>query len=208
MTCGVVHNIRKMRITKSALFMMAMVAVLAACSAAPRGALAQGTTLVETLPPEDSTVRRSPFDMAAPNMPAAARLVGCYAVTLGPWSNLRAGDDSLPVPTRVDLVAQGHEKIYIGFRLVARTPGFAAERPGYPPAWGPIGADSLQARVWADGAGSVTLFLRRHADGELRGTVRAFTGARAEDSVTGRWLWEAYPAAPATLRAVPCEGTE
>ncbi|HJU88530.1 MAG TPA: hypothetical protein VJ672_04015 [Gemmatimonadaceae bacterium] len=166
-------------------------------------AQAQSTTMVETLPHADSTVRRSPFDMSPPDMQAAARLIGCYAVNLEPWSSLQATGDSIPVPSRLELLSERHTRIYIGFGLVARTPGFESAKQKSPPAWSPIGGDSLQIRAWADGVSSLMLFLRRQADGELRGTARYFHDARLEDS-TGRWMWERYPNAPASLRAIEC----
>ena len=193
-----------MRGTRYGAAVVAVAASVAACGAVPRAAGAQ-SILVETLPRENSTVPRSPFDMAAPDMRAAARLAGCYAVTLGPWSNPQARADTLPVPSRLDLLSDPHARIYIGFRLIARAPGFSAQREAFPPAWGPIGEDSLQLRAWADGRSSVMLFLRRQSDKALRGTARYFSEARVVDSTTGRWMWETYPTATASLRPVQCE---
>ena len=136
-------------------------------------------------------------------MNAAAALAGCYDLTLGPWSNPDAHAGRVPAPSRVELATDWHTRIYIGFRLVARTPGFADALEAYPPAWGPVGGDSLQARVWANGTSSVTLFMRRQPDNDLRGVARYFTDARAVDS-TGRWMWETYPRATATLRRTEC----
>ena len=190
--------------TRRGTAILVIFATVAAACAVPRGVSAQIRT-VETLPRGDDRVRRSPFDMAAPDMQAARRLVGCYAVTLGQWSDPRAHGGSVPVPSRLDLLADGHQRIYIGFRLVARTPGFAARLEAYPAAWSPIGDDSLQVRVWANGASSVALFLRRQSDQELRGTARYFIDALAVDS-TGRWFWETYPTATVSLRHAPCDG--
>ena len=145
--------------------------------------------------------------MAAPNMKAASRLIGCYAVTLEPWSKPPASDSGIPVPSQIDLLSEGHTRIYIGFALVARTPRFSAQRDAYPPAWSPVGEDSLQVRAWADGASSVMFFLRRQPDGELRGTVRYFSSTRVEDD-TGRWMWETYPAATASLRRTECGSSD
>ena len=183
-----------------------VVAITVACFAAPGSAGAQSTTHYHTLP-ADADLRPGPFDMAAPDMQAASRLVGCYAVTVGPWSHSRAADDSAPVPQRLDLTTEPHTRIYIGFRLVARTPGFAAQLEKYPAAWGPIGDDSLQVRPWANGSSSVALFMRRQPDGELRGTARYFHGARIVDS-NGRWMWEIYPTANVSLRPMRCEAGE
>jgi hypothetical protein len=180
-----------------------ILASVAAACAGPRGVSAPVRT-VETLPRGDGSVRRGPFDMAAPDMQAARRLLGCYAVTLGPWSDPRAHGDSVPVPSRLDLLADGHRRTYIGFRLVARTPGFAAQLEAYPAAWSPIGDDSLQVRVWANGRSSVAFFLRRRSDEELRGTARYFIDALAVDSAGG-WLWESYPTATVSLRHAPCD---
>ncbi len=181
-----------------------MLASLTAWWAVPSVADAQGTIRVETVPASDSLPRRSPFDVAAPNMQAASRLVGCYAVTPGTWVNAREGDNRIPMPARIELTSERHRRIYIGFGLMARTPQFAAQRDSFPPAWSPIGADSLQLRAWADGSSSVMLFLRRQSDRELRGTARYFFDALAVDS-TGRWRWESYPAAPVSLTLEQCE---
>src|SRR5687767_1929028 len=142
---------------------VAIAAITVACFATPRAAGAQSTPIYHTLP-ADADLRPGPFDMAAPDMRAANRLVGCYGVTVGPWSHSRAAGDSAPVPQRLDLTAEWHTRIYIGFRLVARTPGFAAQLEKYPAAWGPIGDDSLQVRPWANGSSSVALFMRRQPD--------------------------------------------
>ena len=190
--------------------MLVLVAGAVACSAARSPAPAEtvpagSVTLVETLPAPESAIARSPFDMAAPDMQAASRLVGCYAVTLGPWSNPQAHGGRIPTPTRVDLLSDPHTRIYIGFRLVALTPGFADRREDFPPpAWGPVGGDSLQLRAWGDGTSSVFLFLRRQPDRELRGTARYFTDGHVVDG-TGRWMWETYPSASASLRPTPCD---
>ena len=180
-----------------------IIATLAACSAIPRGAGAQRVTMVETLPPGD-TMPRTPFDMGAPDMQAASRLVGCYALTLGPWSKPLAPGDSVPVPSRLDLLAEPHRRFFIGFRLVARRPGVSEQTEKFPAKWGPIGTDSLQVQTWADGNRSLFLFLRRQPDRELRGTARYFTDYLAHDSTTGRWLWETYPTATASLRPAEC----
>jgi hypothetical protein len=183
-----------------------IVAISVACTVMPRAAASQSTAVYHTLP-SDGTSRPGPFDMAAPDMRAASRLAGCYAVTVGPWSHARAAGDSAPVPQRLDLTAEWHTRIYIGFRLVARTPGFAAQLEKYPAAWGPIGDDSLQVRPWANGSSSVALFMRRQPDGELRGTARYFHDARIVDG-TGRWMWESYPTATVSLRPMRCEAGE
>lgn len=177
---------------------------IAACST--RTAQDTGTPpppTYETLPAGDGALPRSPFDNAAPNMDAAARLAGCYDLKLGPWSNPQAHAGRVPTPARVDLTTEPHTRIYIGFRLVARTPGFADQLERYPAAWSPVGGDSLQARVWANGTSSVTLFMRRQADNQLRGVARYFTDGIVVDS-TGRWMWERYPVAPASLHATDC----
>ena len=184
--------------------LLAAVVLATACSAAsaqrPDG---RPAPTVETLPAGD-TLPRTPFDMAAPDMAAAARLAGCYALTLGPWSNPQAHGGRIPAPSRVDLTMVPHTRIYIGFRLIAHTPEFADELERYPPAWGPVGSDSLQARVWANGTSSVTLFMRRQSGDELRGVARYFTDGIVVDS-TGRWMWETYPEAAATLRLADCD---
>ena len=162
---------------------------------------------METLPPPNSTVPRTPFSMAAPYMKAASTFVGCYAVTLGPWSDPASHGD-VPVPPRVDLLSDWHTRVYIGFRLVARTPGFDAQLEAFPAAWSPIDADSLQLRAWANGKSSVMLFLRQQPNGdELRGTLRYFSGPQRVDSLDGRWQWETYPNAAVSLRRITCESS-
>ena len=136
-------------------------------------------------------------------MDAAGRLAGCYGLELGPWSHLQAHGEEVPVPARVDLTLEPHTRIYIGFGLVARTPGFARQLEQYPAAWSPVGTDSLQARVWANGKSSVTLFMRRQPDDTLRGVARYFTDGLVVDS-TGRWMWERYPVATVSFRPADC----
>ena len=181
-----------------------MLAIVLASGVGSRGAGAQRTPTVHTVPKSNGTVPRSPFSMAAPDMQAASRLAGCYTVTLESWSTRQKSDSVVPMPPQIDLLSEPHTRIYIGFGLVARTPRFGAQRDAYPPAWSPVGEDSLQVRAWADGASSVVFFLRKRPDGELRGTARYFSAARVEDD-TGRWMWETYPAAAASLRPSPCE---
>ena len=181
-----------------------LVAGALASSVLPRIATAQ---TVETLPRNNSGFAWSPFDMGAPNMKAVQRLAGCYNVTRGPWSHAPAVGAEGPVPARVDLLPDPHERIYIGFRLVARTPGFAAQRDSFPPGWGPLAKDSVQLRVWGDGKGTVIFFLRRRRDGELRGTARYFSDLDTVDSTTGRWKWETYPHAAVSLRRTECESS-
>ena len=195
-----------MRGTKNGPVIGVVVAFAGLCFGAPRGVDAQSAPVYHTLP-TDGVARPGPFDMAAPDMQAASRLVGCYTVTPGPWSHVRAPGDSAPVPRRLDLTPDWHTRIYIGFRLVARTPGFAAQLEKYPAAWGPIGVDSLQVRPWANGSSSVALFMRRQPDGELRGTARYFHDAHIVDG-NGRWMWESYPTASVSLRPMRCEAGE
>jgi hypothetical protein len=67
-----------------------------------------------------------------------------------------------------------------------------------------VGTDSVQVVAWHNGFSNVNLFLRRRAEGKLEGIARYFWDQIFQDPVTKRWLWEQYPAAPATLTAVPC----
>jgi hypothetical protein len=138
-------------------------------------------------------------------MEAAGRIAGCYALSLGAFTPAPAAGDTLPIPSRIELSAEPHVRIYVGFRLVARTPGSSPQTDRYPAAWSTIGSDSLQLRLWANGRSSLMLFLRRAPDDELQGIARHFTSTELVDD-TGRWLWEQYPAAPATLRPIACEG--
>ena len=150
-------------------------------------------------------VRASPYDTAPPNLQMAQRLVGCYRLTVGPWSNPEANGGEMPMPARIHLDTTRTTRPFPGFALVATTPGFEVRRnSGATPAWSPIGADSLQVIAWSTGTSSVTLFLRRRTAGLLQGTARYFTDAIALDPVTRRWLWEQYPTALAQLESAPC----
>jgi hypothetical protein len=194
-----------MRRTKRGAVILVIVPIVAACATVPRGAGAQRVTAVETVVPD--SMPSSPFAMDAPDMQAASRIAGCYTVTLGPWSDPRTQGDTIPVPSRLDLLVEPHTRIYVGFRLVARRPGVSEQTERYPAAWSPIDADSLQIRAFGNGARSLFLFLRRQPDGELRGTARYFRDYLAHDSTTGRWLWETYPTATASLRPAKCESS-
>lgn len=159
----------------------------------------------QAAPLATATPRASPYDTSALSMVAARGLAGCYSLTVGTWSNSRANGGYLPSPARVDLDTTGLDGARPGFQLAVNRPGFAPPRPMRSwSTWSPVGRDSLQVVTWSDGFNSVTLFLRRQADGELRGTARHFTDARAVDPQTGRWLWERSATAPATLEAIPC----
>ena len=154
--------------------------------------------------PAAASLHASPYYEAEPDMRVARLVAGCYALTMGAWSDPRANGGHIPNPPRVELDAQLRDQGQPGFQLIARTPGFTTERAShFPPAWSPVGADSLQVRAWADGFSSVTLFVRRQTDGTLAGTARYFTDVRLDDTA-GRWMWERYPTAPATLRRAPC----
>ena len=196
-----------MTVTDSRTTMAACVLLIvaaAACRAAPnRDAVPDSALAAQPLPQPEIPARPSPFDTAPPDMEAARRLAGCYSLTLGAWSNPRAHGGRIPAPPRVDLLLDSLTSGFAGFRLVAATPGFAARNDAFPLAWSPVGSDSLQARVWRSAMSSVTVFLRKHSDGELRGTARYFTDGRAVDS-TGRWMWESYPTAKASLSRVDC----
>lgn len=171
--------------------------------------------LIAAIPPAAASqarstepARRGPIDLAPPNIAATRRMFGCYTVSIGAWSVPSAHGGHIPVPTRAELDTGRHQSDASGFGLVARTPGFAVPRQTrFAPAWSPVGADSLQFALWSNGTSMVVMFLRRHGDGVLRGSARYFTDAIALDS-TGRWMWETYPAAPATLTRAPCAPRE
>jgi hypothetical protein len=189
---------------KNSIAVVMAVLGIAACTAAPRVARAQ-STLVHTLPRSRSSIPPGPFDVGAPNMRAASRIAGCYALTLGAWTPPQTLGDTLPVPSRIELSIEPHSRLYIGFRLVARTPGSSPQTDKYPAGWSTIGNDSLQLRLWSNGSGSLALFLRSAPDSALRGTARLFAGPERRDD-TGRWAWERYPTAPVTLRPMACNG--
>jgi len=115
----------------------------------------------------------------------------------------RAGSSRWPSSRRCPgsaAVASWRERGQPSFPLEARTPGFTVPRQtGFAPGWSPVGADSLQVLAWADGTSIVVFFLRRREGGALRGTARYFTDGVILDPTTRRWMWEAYPVAPASL---------
>jgi hypothetical protein len=165
-----------------------------------------------TVPPAVSSpgssstpVRASPYDTMPPDLQAARGLVGCYWLTVGPWSSQQGFTSEIAIPSRLVLDTARHPRPTSGFGLVARALGSdSARRTPWPPAWAPVGADSLQVRAWANQTADVTLFLHRRAKGTLQGIARYFWDQIAVDPVTKRWLWEQYPMAPATLRPAPC----
>ena len=154
--------------------------------------------------PASVPVGASPYDTMPPDLTAARGLVGCYRLTVGPWSDQRGFTSQIAIPARLHLDTARHPRARVGFGLIAQAPGSDSVRGmAWPPAWAPVGRDSLQVRAWANQTSAVTLFLRRRA-GALRGTARYFWDQVALDPVTKRWLWEQYPTAPATLRSESC----
>jgi hypothetical protein len=151
-----------------------------------------------------ASMRASPYDTAPPNLQMAQGLMGCYQLTVGPWSDSAANGGNIPMPARVHLDTTRTARPFPGFAFVATTPGFELRRnSGRSPVWSPIGADSLQVLVWSTGTSSVTLFVRRGPK-MLQGTARYFTDGIVLDPVTKRWLWEQYPSAPVQLTSLPC----
>lgn len=153
----------------------------------------------------DTTLRKTPFDTSALDTAAARRLAGCYAVYIGTWSDPRANGGRIwaPAEIRLDTVRAPHARR--GFGLVVETPG--SVNPSHfaqPVQWAPVKRDSLQASIAADGTSDVAIFARRHADGTFTAIARYFTDAIARDPLTGRWLWETYPAAPVQLTPHAC----
>lgn len=148
----------------------------------------------------------SPFDTTSPNMNAAREFAGCYKVGIGAWSDERAPGRFVEIPSRIQLDTARNVRRWPGFELVAHTPATGKDWSGrdQPPAWSPVGADSLQVLAWHNGTSNLHLFLRRRAAGKLEGTARYFWDQIFVDPVTNRWLWEQYPTAPVTLTAVPC----
>ena len=148
----------------------------------------------------------SPFDTTSPNMKAARMLAGCYSLAVGTWSDERAPGWHVTIPSRIQLDTVRNDSRRPGFELVARTPTTGMDGRGMerPPAWSPVGTDSLQVVVWHNGTSDINLFLRRRAAGRLQGTARYFWDQIRLDPVTKRWLWEQYPTAPATLTAISC----
>src|SRR4051794_2115746 len=96
---------------------LAVMTIATACCMVPSVAEAQKqkrkVTMVETLPPSDGKPR-TPFYSDAPDFEAAKRLAGCYDVTLGPWTDAQVRSDTIPVPTRVNLLTDVHTRLYIG----------------------------------------------------------------------------------------------
>lgn len=175
--------------------------LLLALYAVPASSPASGQQSAPAAPGE----RATPFDSTTPGTEAIRKLAGCYALTVGAWSDERAPGSYVTIPSRIRLDTarvDRHQPDTLGSprRAVA---GDERELKGRP-AWSPVGRDSLQVLAWANGTSAVHLFLRRRAAGRLEGIARFFWDVIYRDPVTKRWLWERYPTAPATLTAVPC----
>ena len=182
--------------------MVGVVLVASAVAACVRG---NSRPTARDRAPASARTRASPYDTIPPDMQAARGLAGCYRLTVGPWSDARALGGQIAIPPHLHLDTARQERRQPGFELVAQAPGSGVPRgTGWPPVWSPVGADSLQVRVWANQTSSVNLFLRRRAGRTLHGTARYFWDQVALDPVTKRWLWEQYPTAPATLSSEPC----
>jgi hypothetical protein len=173
--------------------------VVTACASHNQPLATRDATIVHRVP-------ASPFDTTSPNMNAARVIAGCYTVAIGAWSDERAPGRFVEIPSRIELDTARNGRRWPGFELVAHTPATGKDWSGrdQPPAWSPVGADSLQVLAWHNGTSALHLFLRRQAARKLEGTARYFWDQIFLDSVTNRWLWEQYPTAPVTLTAVPC----
>jgi hypothetical protein len=147
---------------------------------------------------------------AVPSSHRSARdLVGCYRLTLGPWSKVTPLGP--PTPTemfRLDMTSIGNG--VPGARAAARLapadllpPTDVRARSLRPPYWRLIGSDSLVIVTWSTGM-EAELFYGHTLGDELRGVLRLTSDAHPMDPKTGRIMWDAWPHATATARRVAC----
>lgn len=140
---------------------------------------------------------------------AGHQLVGCYRLTLGPWSqSSRLGPPSPTEIFRLDSTIA--PRALPGWRVAARLAPVDLLPPTDPRAqwlkpamWRMIGSDSLEIITWSTGMEAES-FHGHVARDELRGVLRRTSDAIPMDPKTGRIMWDAWPWAKATARRVAC----
>jgi len=136
-------------------------------------------------------------------------LVGCYRLTLGPWSERTSlGPPSQTQIIRLDSIMA--PRAVPGARAAARVLPVDILPPTDPRAkwlqptwWRLLGSDSLEVITWSTGTEGES-FHGHVAGTELRGVVRRTSDAIPTDPKTGRIMWDVWPWAKATARRVAC----
>jgi hypothetical protein len=176
--------------------------VLAACG---------GTAREPLMHFADSGVRTSMVELASARRMAAGSpdLLGCYRLTLGPWSS--GTGLGPPPPTEVfrldsATVRGGPHGARATVRLlpaIVMPPTDPRASWLRPPWWRMIGADSLEIITWTT-ATEGEVFYGHIAGAQLRGVLRRTSDAMQRDPKTKRIIWGAWPWARATARRVSC----
>jgi acetyl esterase/lipase len=136
-------------------------------------------------------------------------LVGCYRLTLGPWSKITPlGPPSPTEIFRLDStsIRNGVPNARSAARLVPADllpPTDPRARWMQPPWWRTIGADSIEITTWSATMESEE-FYGHVAGAELSGVLRRTSDAVPKDPRTRGILWDAWPWARATARRVAC----
>jgi acetyl esterase/lipase len=136
-------------------------------------------------------------------------LVGCYRLTLGPWSKITPlGPPSPTEIFRLDStsVRNGVPNARSAARLVPADllpPTDPRARWMQPPWWRTIGADSIEITTWSATMESEE-FYGHVAGAELSGVLRRTSDAVPMDPKTRGILWDAWPWARAIARRVAC----
>ena len=139
----------------------------------------------------------------------ANRLIGCYRLTLGPWSkNTPLGP---PTPTAIfRLDTTSARSGPPGARTAARVapaellaPTDPRARWLQPPWWRTVGEDSLDIVTWSTGTES-EVFYGHLVGAEFRGVLRHTSDAIPVDPKTRAIQWDVWPWAPATARRIAC----
>jgi hypothetical protein len=136
-------------------------------------------------------------------------VVGCYRLSLGPWSSASGLGPARPttvfrldtVPRRPgvpgDLVAERIEPAEFAL------PGDVRARFQQPARWRREGGDSVVIIPWLTGT-EAEAFYGRWAGGSLHGVIRRTSDAIPVDPLTRRIQWDAWPWATASAVPVPC----
>ncbi len=151
-----------------------------------------------------------PSGAQSPVVPqAGVVVVGCYRLTLGPWSSASGLGPARPTTVfRLDTVPR---RLGVPGDLVAERiapaefalPGDVRTRFQRPALWRREGGDSVVIIPWLTGT-EAEAFYGRSDRGTLRGVVRRTSDAIPVDPLTRRIQWDAWPWAAASAVPVDC----
>lgn len=145
----------------------------------------------------------------SPDRDTGQPLLGCYRLTLGPWSKASALGPARPTAVvRLDtLPRQPGQPDHLLAERVEPTefvpPGDPREQWRRPARWRRVGADSVEIYMWSTTTENETFYGRRDGTA-LRGVVRRTNDQIPIDPVTREVQHDWWPWAAASVVPVPC----